>query len=76
MASNMSMNLTLYMPYKAFICIILFGLLELFKIILFKDLVGKKIEAKVAGKCFFLTLFCDFELNYLMDKIFRYGYIR
>ena len=47
--------------------LILFRVLELPKITLFKDLVGKIIEAKVEENCFFV-LFRDFELNYLQNK--------
>ena len=38
----------LYKTHKLFICTILFGLSESYKITLFKYLVGKIIEAKVA----------------------------
>ena len=49
------------------ICTILFGLSELYKIISFKDLVEKIIEAIVAENSFFFALFIDFDLNYLKD---------
>ena len=48
------MNLTLYLACNAFISTIYFGLLESPKIALFKDLIGKIIEAKVAENSFFL----------------------
>ena len=58
------------MACNRFICTILFGLLESSKITLFKDLVGKIIEAKVREITFF-SLFRDFELNYLQNlKLF------
>ena len=47
MKSKNSMTLTLYMTRYTFICTLLFGLLELSKIILFKGLVEKIIEAKM-----------------------------
>ena len=49
----------LYMECNAFICTIVFGILESSKIALFKDLLGKIFEAK------------DFELNYLQDKFVK-----
>ena len=51
------------MTCNPFICTILFGLSELSKITLFKDLVGKIIEAKVAEMAFF-ALFRDIISNY------------
>ena len=53
---NIYMIITIYMACNAFICKILFGLIESFKITLFKDLLGKIMKAKV-GKIAFLTLF-------------------
>ena len=47
------------MTCNPFICTILFGLSELSKITLFKDLVGKIIEAKVAENGYFFALFPD-----------------
>ena len=55
------------MACNAFICTILFGLLESSKIALFKDLVRKIIEAKVSKMAFF-ALYRDFELNYLQNS--------
>ena len=59
------------MACNLFICTIIFNLLESTKITLFKDLLEKQIEAKVAENGFFFALFRDFELNYLQDKIFK-----
>ena len=42
------MTITLYMTCNTFICTILFGLLKSPKITQFKDLIDKKIKAKVA----------------------------
>ena len=67
---------TLYMTCNTFICTILFVILKSIKIIYFKDIVGKIIEVKVAGNFFFFPLFRDFDLNYLQDKIFKYGYLK
>ena len=47
------------MECNAFMCTIVFGILESSKIALFKDLLGKIFEAK------------DFELNYLQDKFVK-----
>ena len=52
------------MTCSPFICTIVFGLSLSSKMILFKDLVGKIIEAKVAENGFCFALFCDFDLNY------------
>ena len=55
------------MVCNTFICTILFGTLESSKLNLFKDLVGKIIEVKVAEN----ALSRYFKLNYLQDKIFK-----
>ena len=47
------MTITLNKAYDIFIFTIIFGLSESFKKILFKDLVGKIIECKVAKNDFF-----------------------
>ena len=54
------MSLILYTTYNAFI---LFVLLEYSKITLFKDLLGKIIQAIVAGKCLIFAFFRDLELR-------------
>ena len=56
------------MTYDTFICTILFGILKSSKITLFKDLLGKIFEAKVAGEMDFFARFSDFELNYFKNK--------
>ena len=48
LASNIYMTVALYMACNPFICTFLFGLLESSKMALFKDLLEKIIEAKVA----------------------------
>ena len=58
--------ISIYMIWDTFICTILFGLLEFSKITLFKDLLGKIIEVKVAENGFF----CTFPLN----KVLLYDY--
>ena len=55
------------MACSTFICTILFGLLESSKLILFKDLVVKIIEAKVAENGFFL--FFSVTLNLINSRI-------
>ena len=65
LTSNIFMNITLYMTWNALICTILFGLSESLKITLFKDLIGKIIEAKVvAENCFFFVT-----LNSIISRI-------
>ena len=63
---NISMTLTLYISCNTFICVILFGLLESSKIILFKDLAEKIIEAKIAV---FLLFFPWLRLQFFISKI-------
>ena len=55
------------MSCNTFICTILFNLSELSKITLFKDLVEKIIEAKVAENGFFLHFFVT--LTSIMSRI-------
>ena len=53
------------------ICTIVFGLLELSKITLFKRFYSGDNLFQSPGKWLFLDLFRDFELNYLKIKIFK-----
>ena len=53
LAPNIYMTVTLFMACDTFICTILFGLLESSRITLFKDLVEKIIEVKIADNGFF-----------------------
>ena len=50
LTSNIYMAIILYMTFDRIICTILFGLLELPKIALFKDFIMKIIEVKVTEK--------------------------
>ena len=68
MTWNAMTHMIIYMWCNTFICTILFCLLESSKIIIFKDLIEKIIEAKVAENGFFFLFFRDFDFNYYRIK--------
>ena len=58
------------MSCNTFICTILFGLLDSSKIILFKDIVEKIIEAKVAENGFILLFKIYYHLkNFIQNEL-------